>query len=172
MKGFGGVLQAIDKESPRGMVLILSGFLEESLKRILRAFLREGTSEAEIFEGADSLGTFSARIRMAQALGLISDAEASKLHTIRSIRNDFAHEPGASFEIQSIIDRANNLGDGASPRLRFQFAAITLIISILRRVEHFAKSRRQPMDERLETKWEAVERLPEEAKLLSRGGRD
>lgn len=173
LKGFIGVIETLDKESPRGMVLTLTGFLEASLKKLLIAFLREGSSEYDLFEGNGPLSTFSARIRLSQALGLISDKEASSLHIIRNLRNDFAHEPGAAFDVPSIRDRASNLGDGASPRMRFQFAAVTLIIGIGRRLEHFTKSRRGAMDARLEPTWETMpEGPPADAKVISRGGHD
>jgi hypothetical protein len=173
LKGFVGVIETLDKESPRGMVLTLTGFLEATLKKLLIAFLREGSSENDLFENNGPLSTFSARIRLSQALGLISDKEASSLHTIRNLRNDFAHEPGAAFDVPSIRDRASNLGEGESPRLRFQFAAVTLIIGIGRRIEHFTKNRRVTMDARLEATWEAMpEGPPPDAKLISRGGHD
>ena len=64
LKGFVGVIETLDKESPRGMVLTLTGFLEATLKKLLIAFLREGSSENDLFENNGPLSTFSARIRL------------------------------------------------------------------------------------------------------------
>jgi hypothetical protein len=173
MKDFVSVIQSLDDESPRGMVLTLSGSIEEVLKRLLTIFLRHGTNVDELFEGTGPLSSFSSRIKMAQALSLVSDAEASKLNIIRGLRNDFAHQPGASFDVPSMMDRAKSLSDkGETSRMQYQFAAVTIIIGILRRLNHFEKNRRLAMDPRLEATWEDAPGLPPEAKLISRGGHE
>ncbi|MDF0584724.1 hypothetical protein [Bradyrhizobium yuanmingense] len=80
------------------MVLILSGFLEEVLLKAILAFMVEGTDRKAIAEGPGTpLGSFSARVMIARSLGLITDDDAKDLGLIRAIRNDFAHQPGASF---------------------------------------------------------------------------
>jgi hypothetical protein len=56
--------------------------------------------------------------------------------------------------------------------MQYQFAAVTIIIGILRRLNHFEKNRRLAMDPRLEATWEDAPGLPPEAKLISRGGHE
>jgi mannitol operon repressor len=66
-------LEELNKESPRGKVLISTGYLEQVLKDILCAFLIENTVVDDLFEGGNApLGTFSARAKLAFTLGLIS----------------------------------------------------------------------------------------------------
>lgn len=93
--------------------------------------------------------------------GLFSDGEASKLDIMRGLRNDFAREPGASFGVSPLRGRANNLSTtGETPRLRFQFSDVAIIIGILRRLEHSERQRRQATDARLEAIWEDMALLP------------
>jgi DNA-binding MltR family transcriptional regulator len=177
LAGFVHVVETLDDESDRGMVLILSGFLEEALKTMLVGFFQVGAKTEALFEsGNPALGTFSARINLCHALGIINDKEREDLDMVRGLRNDFAHEVGASFSVESISARINNLsnvvdkkGGEPTPRLRYQFAAIGLIIGILRRLEHFRKNRRQPLDPNLVTAWEDVPALPPDAVLVSTG---
>lgn len=173
LKGFMHVIETIDNESDRGMVLILSGFLEEALKKMLVGFFQEKANVHVLFESGNSpLGSFSSRIHLCHALGILNDEELSKLNTIRGIRNDFAHEVGAAFDVPSIRSGARNLVEATNKqtsRQMFQFGAISLIIGILRRYEHFKKNRRPPLDPRLVTKWEAVAAVPANAELISTG---
>jgi hypothetical protein len=179
LAGFVHALQMIDKESPRGMVLTLSGFLEEALERILTAFLCENADTATLFEGARApLGSFSAKITTCHALGLITDKERDDLDIIRGIRNDFAHHVSASFDVDSIRDRTRNLGlkdDDAlyrnEPRRHFQIVAVLITVGVLRRFNLFKKQRRQPLDPKFETHFEdAREGLPPDAVIISSGG--
>lgn len=70
----------------------LAAFFDEVLGRLISAFLRDTKSSEDILEGFNApLGTFSARIRAAHALGLINDAEFADCERLRKIRNAFAH---------------------------------------------------------------------------------
>ncbi|GAN55307.1 hypothetical protein [Tanticharoenia sakaeratensis] len=76
----------------RGLVLSLAAFAEEALRDLIRAYLMPGDAADKMLEGFNApLGTFSARIRMAQALGLVTTHQANDLDRLRKIRNDFAH---------------------------------------------------------------------------------
>lgn len=55
------------------------------------------------------IGTFSSRITLAYAIGLITSEEAKDLHRMREIRNRFAHRlNGLSFATQAIRDSCSN----------------------------------------------------------------
>jgi DNA-binding MltR family transcriptional regulator len=85
----------IKNESDRGMVLITAVFLEECLEFILRCHFanskRRKKSIEPLFEGFGPLSSFSGKISLCYAFSLISDAIEHDLHTIRKIRNQFAH---------------------------------------------------------------------------------
>ena len=103
-------LDALNLESSRGAVLISTGFLEEQLRRVLVAFMRDVSAAAELVDGANApLGTFSARIAACFALGLIDEREHHDLTTVRKIRNEFAHKIHTSFDDQAIADRCATL---------------------------------------------------------------
>ena len=82
--------------------------LEELLGRMLSEIFIEGR-ESEATLGR-VLGTFHSRTQVAYCLGLISSDEYADLHTIRRIRNHFAHNSkGCSFGDQEVIDLCQNL---------------------------------------------------------------
>jgi len=88
----------------RALVLSLAAFAEEALGDLIQAYLMPGDSTDKLLAGFNApLGTFSARIRMAHALGLLTSHQADDLDRLRKIRNEFAHnwEP-VSFEDQNI----------------------------------------------------------------------
>lgn len=79
-------------ESDRGAVLSIAAALEDRLKEIILLFLRDNKSASKLLDGFNApIGTFSAKILMAHALGLITDKEFKEFETIRKIRNRFAH---------------------------------------------------------------------------------
>jgi hypothetical protein len=103
-------LEEVGKESPRGKVLVSTGFMEEVLKEILCAFLIESKVVEQLFEGGNApLGTFSARAKLAFTLGLISEKEFQDIDLIRKIRNEFAHNVKASFDDPVIGSRCKLL---------------------------------------------------------------
>ena len=100
MADFVKLLAELEKESDRGVVLIMAGFLEQQLKDLLAGYLRDAASTRELL--SSPLSTFSARTLVCHAVGLINDDEYHDLKVIRKIRNDFAHKFSASFSKQSI----------------------------------------------------------------------
>jgi hypothetical protein len=133
-------------------------------------------SDEKIFEGAGPLSTFSFRIEIAFRLSLISKRERDTLHTIRSIRNDFAHQlKGISFSSQSIRARCQNIetpieliapkviplskegeapplpaidkADSDNPRALFQETVITLMHVLAARYCQAAASTRSSLEE-------------------------
>jgi len=80
--------------SERAAVIVGAAYLDELLTELLTSFMVPDTpkKDKEIFSGNGPLSTFSSKINMCWKLGLISDRERNTLHTIRGIRNDFAHK--------------------------------------------------------------------------------
>jgi len=87
------------KESDCGCVLILSSMLDNQLAELHRNHIRHaiaGKKPSKEFldaltEPGGSLSTFSQRIKMAYALGLIAQSEREALDIIRTLRNGAAH---------------------------------------------------------------------------------
>lgn len=156
LKEFFPYLDLLHSESPRGQVLVSTSYLEEQLRRILLAFMRENRSAVELLDGANApLGTFSARISACSALGLISDVEAHDLTLIRRIRNEFAHDIHTTFKTLSIVERCKLLKMKAhdytsekmgevkvEPAGQFQTAAVSLIMNLTNRPHYVSAQRR------------------------------
>jgi DNA-binding MltR family transcriptional regulator len=88
------ILTEIMNPSDRACALIVSSLLDNALISLLATQMREATEEERkpLFYGeAAFLGSFSAKIRLAYVLGLISKSQRDDLNTIKDIRNTFAH---------------------------------------------------------------------------------
>lgn len=82
----------IEDLDDRALVLSLAAFAEESLGELLKTFLLQGESAWKLLNGFNApLGTFSARTKMAHALGLITQHQFEDLERLRKVRNEFAH---------------------------------------------------------------------------------
>lgn len=105
--------------SDRGIVLTCSAMLYELLARLLLAFFVDDPAATRIVrDNNGALGTFSARIETAYALGLISQDLRTRLNIVRRIRNEFAHSFAATFNDQSIADRTTKLTADADEHIR------------------------------------------------------
>ena len=95
-------------ESDRACAVLGAALLDSRLEGLYRRRLRDLADE---LLSSGPLGPFSARIKLAHALAWIGELVYRDLETIRSIRNDFAHDfdHGLSFADASIEGRCNNL---------------------------------------------------------------
>lgn len=151
LKDFLPYLDGLNKESPRGRVLISTGYLEQMLEDILRAFMLDQPSVDDLFAGGSApLSSFSARAKVCYTLGLISGDEYDDIDEIRRIRNKFAHEMHASFDDQSIKSRCDNLRHKAQDKddmkfdalMQFTTAASGLLLNLVNRATYVAEQRR------------------------------
>jgi len=104
--------EELQKETPRGAVLLGAAFLDEHLRQLIEVFLIDSKSVVGKFlEGENApLGTFSARIQATYCMGLISEEEFRDLNIIRGIRNQFAHSlHGLSLADSWIINQCEQL---------------------------------------------------------------
>lgn len=82
----------LEDHDDRGLVLSLAAFAEEALGKLLEAFLLPVKSSTELLNGFNApLGTFSARIKTAHSLGILTEKQFNDLEQLRKIRNLFAH---------------------------------------------------------------------------------
>lgn len=128
------LFQQIADESPRGMVLVIAAELDRMLLLSIKELLKDGAGLTALNQDNQGpISTFSARINLAHALGIIDDAEHRDLNLIRKIRNDFAHDVSASLYDQSINSRAAELSMAmiaADAGENIEKAAVFLLIQL------------------------------------------
>lgn len=98
-------------ESDRAVVILGAAKLDLLLCQILQQYMAPSTgSKDELLDGDSPLGTFSAKILIANRLGLIDNEFTRALQLIRKIRNSFAHEiSGCTLDSGSHRDRVKEL---------------------------------------------------------------
>lgn len=150
LKEFLPYLDGLNKESPRGQVLISTGYMEQILEEILRALMLEVKPVDDLFIGGNApLGTFSSRVKLAYTLGLISVDEFHDFELIRRIRNHFAHTMSASFDDPAVQGRckelrhkASDYGDVVMGSLgQFTSAATAILLNLVNRA-HYVREKR------------------------------
>jgi hypothetical protein len=78
-------------ERGRGAVLVGGARVDGALEALLKAALAHPSGPETLFLTDRPLGFFGARIALAQRLGLIDMQVELALHTLRRVRNAFAH---------------------------------------------------------------------------------
>jgi len=140
---------SLNSETNRGCALMVASFLEHKLGRLLEAILVDDSKVvSELFSHSGPLGTFSSRIDIAYAMGLIGPATRRDINLIRKIRNEFGHSHQMlKFTDDRIRNRCKelfhviNIESTDEPRKMFVKTAmciLALINSDLRRTEHRA----------------------------------
>ena len=79
------------EERGRGAVLVGVARVDAALVVLLKASLAPPSGSETLFVTDRPLGSFGARIALAQRLGLIDHQVERALHTLRKVRNAFAH---------------------------------------------------------------------------------
>lgn len=130
-------LSELNRESERGLALGGAAFIDQKLAETLGAFF---CRNVEMLEGAHQpLGSFSARISLCGALGLIDNFEEHECNIIRKVRNVFAHSiAGTRFHHPKVSSLCSSLrsdyprGSQADPAARnLFFNAVSLLSSQL-----------------------------------------
>jgi hypothetical protein len=98
-------------ESDRGAAVLAGSYVENYLAVYLKSRMADPSLADKIFAANGPLATLSQRIDFAQGFGFLPGGVCAELHTIRKIRNYFAHHPkSASFEQSPVRDWAGNFG--------------------------------------------------------------
>ena len=101
---FNAFLDDFQKESDRAAAVLAVSYLDDLLKQLLLHSFKN--KEDELFDGMRPLSTFSAKITMSYAYGLIDKNLKDDMNNIRRIRNEFAHEfKNLSFKKEKIKNR-------------------------------------------------------------------
>jgi DNA-binding MltR family transcriptional regulator len=127
----------LDEETDRGVALMAASFLEGELEDLLREyFVQDKVVINEIFSFNGPCGTFSSKINLTYALGLIGKQARRDLHLIRKIRNEFGHTATPlTFQDHKISNRCNELYYDAldfdvTPRTKFTRVAVGILAFI------------------------------------------
>jgi DNA-binding MltR family transcriptional regulator len=108
-------LEVLDAEfagaSDRAAVIVSAAVLDDVLKDLLSAVMvPEALAASDLFGPSQALGSFSSRVKLAHALGLIHESERRQLVLLARIRNNFAHlASDLSFATPSVADRCREL---------------------------------------------------------------
>ena len=103
---FNAFLDDFQKESDRAAAVLAVSYLDDLLKQLLLHRFTNKNREDELFGGMGPLSTFSAKITMSYAYGLIDKNLKDDMNIIRHIRNEFAHEfKNLSFKKEKIKNR-------------------------------------------------------------------
>jgi DNA-binding MltR family transcriptional regulator len=91
--GYDRLLDEIESGSSRTAVILAAAWIDDLLRAaIVFNFISMSRSDEEyIFTGNGPLATLSSRIRIARAMGIISQKLRSDLDKLRKLRNDYAH---------------------------------------------------------------------------------
>ena len=152
---FESFLADFNKETDRGSALAAAAMVDDLLEKTLRAFLIENKGGHSLTTGFNApLGSFSARIAAAFALGLILEPEYRECELIRKIRNDFAHTVKVSFDDSAVADRCRELSFSAkdydevvvSIRGKFQSAVVSLILNLTNRPHYVGRKALKPRE--------------------------
>ena len=85
--------EELEGESERAAAIVGAAWVEDSLGGALASFLiPHAEAWKSLFSGSGPLATFSTKIDLACLVGMISEAIRSDLHSIRQVRNEFAHQ--------------------------------------------------------------------------------
>jgi mannitol operon repressor len=155
LTGFIDFLQDFNKETERGAALAAAAMIDDQLGRVIEAFIVPNKGAQALLSGFNApLGSFSARIAAAFALGLISEAEYRECELIRKVRNEFAHQIKVSFKTEKVAGLCGQLQLSAKSydnvhidtRGQFTTAAVALILSLTNRPYYVGHMRLQVID--------------------------
>ena len=101
----------IQEQTDRGAAIIAAAFLDARLEEVILSQLpQSGQPTDRLFSGNAPIGSFSAKIDMVFAMGLIGLNTHRDLTLMRKIRNEFAHHFGAiSFGTPSIRSQCSEI---------------------------------------------------------------
>jgi DNA-binding MltR family transcriptional regulator len=145
-------------KSDRAVAVVGTVYLEAHLGQLLANFLVDNAAaKTKLLDQEQPLGSFSARIKAAYSLGLVSVNEYHDLNLMLEIRNIFANEvEGASFNDDIIRDRCLRFklprevllpGETHTPRHLFVFTSTILTQHLAMRTEQASRERRNSPDD-------------------------
>ena len=103
------IIDEVSNAPLRSSVITAAAVIDTVLEKLIERFLIEDSRKLDIFSFSGCLGTFSAKMKMAYAMGLISEELFKDINIYRDIRNKCAHNMVIDESIQqSILDKVKN----------------------------------------------------------------
>ena len=103
---FDQLLEALNRESDRGVLLMCLGYIDERLEVLMKTSFSCFPGREKVARGLlafpGPLSTLSSRLNLAYCMGLIGDGERSAIEAMRKTRNEAAH----GFAPFSLSDRS------------------------------------------------------------------
>lgn len=98
------LIRSLERESDRAVPIVLFGYLDGLLVGLFEAELNPSIpgGASSLLDGMAPLSTASSRINVAQGFYWISDQVADQLRLLKSIRNEFAHNPYTTFDAPKV----------------------------------------------------------------------
>lgn len=128
---------SITEETDRGAVLMSAAYLDDKLKELIeRRLVQDRKIVKRAFDFNGPLGTFSARIDFAYLLGILPKNACRDLHTVRAIRNQFAHHASplsyVDEKVKLLCERLvfHGVKDAAGPDSKFRRSVMGLLTYI------------------------------------------
>ncbi len=102
---------AIERQEDRGAAILAGAYLEDRLTLAIKArLISDRKTTNSFFTGMGPLANFSAKINLAYLMGIFNQTNKDFFHTIRRIRNEFAHNLAPiTFETPKIEDLCKQL---------------------------------------------------------------
>jgi hypothetical protein len=146
------VVTEFHSKSDRAAAILGAAFLEAHLGELIGSFFIESCDQdSSLLEVDRPLGTFSARVRGAYCMGLISNTEYHDLNLIMQIQHIFSNQVyGAAFTDNGIREKCFQLriprqvllpGETHIPRQLFVFATAILTQQLAWRAQQAEKKR-------------------------------
>lgn len=86
------IIEEIGQRPMRSSIITAAAMMDSMLGKVLEKYIVSDANKDDIFSFQGCLGTFSSKINMAYALGLISKDLYDDMHLFRKMRNLCAHE--------------------------------------------------------------------------------
>src|SRR5690625_2975475 len=108
LKYFSEFLREFQAETDRGAALVGAALIDDRLVRLLKAHFLECKESEDLLKGGSApLGAFSARIKMAYCLGLITDLEYKECDYIRSEEHTSELQSRGHLVCRLLLDKKN-----------------------------------------------------------------
>ncbi len=134
-------LKRVLSRTHAGVALAGAAIIEQGLERVLLSRMRKlnRAKRDRLFEGYGPLSTFSAKIDVAFALGLIDPGIYDRLTVVRKVRNKFAHSVSTlgfdSPEIAALLLNLHPSNQEQTDLENFYLSQLSYIASHLESVE-------------------------------------
>ena len=137
-KQIGGLfasIRALKERSHAGVAIVGAALVEEEVLRALITKMRalSRTMHKRLFDGYGPLSSFSGKIDVAYALGIVTKETYEDLTIIRRVRNQFAHSrvlvDFSSIEIRALFKQFHGFGDGTKDCLAFYLNKLKEVVT-------------------------------------------